>query len=220
MSRGEAWERIRLLDSKGVPVDLPFLEIDQELWDPEMKRLTVLFDPGRIKRGVLPREELGPVLIEGDEYALLIDREWQDGRGAPLLREFRKTFRVGAADRVPPDPGQWKINAPLPGTRGPLIANFPEPMEWALLQRLLQVVGPAGRIEGRVEIGVSEMEWRLIPARAWEPGEHALVVMTTLEDLAGNRIGRAFDLDLDRFDQVTRQVSPPTISIAFLVGGE
>jgi hypothetical protein len=60
MSRGEAWRRIHLLDQDGKAVELPFLEVDQELWDREYRRLTVLFDPGRIKRGLLPLEEVGP----------------------------------------------------------------------------------------------------------------------------------------------------------------
>src|SRR5262249_19518297 len=49
VQRGEAWKRIHLLREDGSAVDLPFLEIDQELWDPDTTRLTVLFDPGRIK---------------------------------------------------------------------------------------------------------------------------------------------------------------------------
>jgi hypothetical protein len=48
MARGEAWHHLRLRKDDGSAVDLPFLEIDQELWDAEGKRLTVLFDPGRI----------------------------------------------------------------------------------------------------------------------------------------------------------------------------
>jgi len=65
MSRGEAWKHIRLLNHEGKPVDLPFLELDQELWDPNYQRLTILFDPGRIKRGLLPREEAGPIIEQG-----------------------------------------------------------------------------------------------------------------------------------------------------------
>ncbi len=65
MRRGEAWQHIRLLDEHGAPVELPFLEIDQELWDTTNTRLTVLFDPGRIKRGLLPLNESGPNIQEG-----------------------------------------------------------------------------------------------------------------------------------------------------------
>src|SRR5205823_11683424 len=63
MSRGEAYQQIQLLDEKGKVVELPFLELDEELWDPDGKRFTLFFDPGRIKRGLKPREEVGPALI-------------------------------------------------------------------------------------------------------------------------------------------------------------
>ena len=135
MSRGEAWKRIHLLDASGSAVDHAFLEIDQELWDHGMQRLTVLFDPGRIKRGVLPREELGPALIEGEQYILRIDRDWQDAGGAPLVRGFRKTFRVGPSDRVSPEVNQWKVSSPAPGSSDPLTVRFAAPMDWALLHR-------------------------------------------------------------------------------------
>ena len=97
MRRGEAWQHIRLLDDKGVRVERPFLEIDQELWDPANMRLTVLFDPGRIKRGLVPNKEVGPPIVEGKQYTLLIDREFLDARGVPLHEEFRKSFRGAAA---------------------------------------------------------------------------------------------------------------------------
>ena len=70
MLRGEAWEHLQLLDSNGKVIDLAFLEIDQELWDRDQRRLTVLFDPGRIKRGVLPRDEIGAALEAGKSYTL------------------------------------------------------------------------------------------------------------------------------------------------------
>ena len=70
-------------DRKDKPLDLPLLELDQELWDREGQRLTVLFDPGRIKRGVLPRDEVGSALFEGSAYTLVIDSKWHDANGAP-----------------------------------------------------------------------------------------------------------------------------------------
>jgi hypothetical protein len=75
MRRGEAWQRVHLLDSDGKPVELAFLEIDQELWDRDHTRLTILFDPGRIKRGLLPLAESGKILEAGKRYTLAIDRD-------------------------------------------------------------------------------------------------------------------------------------------------
>jgi hypothetical protein len=38
--------------------------------------------------------------LAGDELSLpqVIDREWKDARGVPLLERFRKTFRGGISD--------------------------------------------------------------------------------------------------------------------------
>jgi hypothetical protein len=218
MSRGEAWQHIRLLDRKGDPIDLPFLEIDQELWDPEYKRLTVLFDPGRIKRGVLPLEEVGPAIEEGGQYTLVIDRHWRDARGAILQDEFRKTFHVGPAERASLDPGGWELIAPEGGTSDPLILNLPKPMDAALLKRLLQVLRGAERIDGTVALDRKETQWRFIPSQPWKSGNYELSIDTALEDLAGNRIDRPFDVDV--FDTITRRVAQKKTSLFFRVGSE
>ncbi len=211
MSRGEAWKHIRLLDQSGTAVELPFLEVDQELWDRDYRRLTVLFDPGRIKRGLVPLADVGPAIEEGKEYTLVIDRGWHDGRGAMLVSDFRKPFRVGPADRTPPDPAQWKLNAPMAGTSDPLVVIFPKPMDYALSMRLVEVEGVAGRIA----VERNETEWRFVPNQPWKPGPYRLKVDTSLEDLAGNRIGRAFDVDT--FERVTETLSRKAIELPFEV---
>src|SRR5579859_1325208 len=76
MSRGEAYHRIHLQDAAGKTIERPFLELDEELWDPEGKRFTLFLHPGRIKLGLQPREELGPPLEEGKRYTLVIDAAW------------------------------------------------------------------------------------------------------------------------------------------------
>lgn len=65
MSRGEAYRRIRLVQANGEPVAHPFLELEEELWDHTGTRFTLFFDPGRVKRGLKPREQFGPALEEG-----------------------------------------------------------------------------------------------------------------------------------------------------------
>ena len=52
MSRGEVYKRVRLLDADGKRIDSAFLELDEELWDPLGKRITLLIQPGRIKQGL------------------------------------------------------------------------------------------------------------------------------------------------------------------------
>ena len=92
MSRGHIYDYMHLRDDAGKEVEIPFLEIDEELWNPAMTRLTLFIDPGRIKRGVQPLEEVGPALQEGKRYRLVIDQLWKDGSGNPLKEAFQKTF--------------------------------------------------------------------------------------------------------------------------------
>ena len=37
-----------------------------------------------------------------------------------------------------------------------------------------------------------------MPRQPWSAGEYALVVEKVLEDVSGNRVGRAFEVDEDR----------------------
>jgi hypothetical protein len=212
MSRGEAWKYIRLLKSDGTPVELPFLEIDQEMWDADAKRLTVLFDPGRIKRGVKPLEDIGPAIEAGHSYTLTIDRQWLDGTGAPLMASHRKEFRVTEADRVPIDPARWTLSSVKAGTRDALTIAFREPLDAALASRLIWVEG----VSGKAVLGAEEREWRFVPDQPWAAREYAIQVDTALEDLAGNKIGRPFEVDT--FERVSQRVKREVISLPLRVG--
>jgi hypothetical protein len=94
-----------------------------------------------------------------------------------------------------------------------LVVRFPWPLDRALLARSLQIWTDNSRVDGTVAIdGTSiidqgERGWRFKPARrAWLPGTYTLVVRPELEDVCGNRIGRAFET-LDSTDDTNR---PPT----------
>ena len=199
MSRGEVYDRIRLIHDDGKVVDHPFLRLGEELWDPTGTRLTVLIDPGRIKRGLKPREELGPVLEAGRSYTLVIDAAWPDAEGDPLGAEFRKKFRAGPADEVQPDPKTWTFDRPQPSTRDPLTLTFPGPIDRALLESALTLVDPRGEaVDGHLSIEANETRWRFTPDAPWLAGAYQLVVDIDLEDLAGNSIGRPFEVDVAR----------------------
>jgi hypothetical protein len=217
MSRGEAEQRIHVLDAAGKPLRGVFLP-GQELWDPRNQRLTMTFDPGRIKRDLASNRAMGPPIAEGKPYTLLIDREWLDATGVPLTSSFRKTFRGGPAVRQPPDPGTWRIVAPSAGSRDPLVVAFPRPMNYTLLQRTLKIAGPHGQVGGAVAVARNESEWRFTPASPWSAGTHRLVIDTSLEDLAGNKIGQPFDIDV--FDRVTEHLVTGTTSIAFEIAAQ
>jgi hypothetical protein len=207
MSIGEAWRHLKLLDSDGKAIELPFLEIQEELWDLGRRRLTVLFDPGRVKRGLVPNKEVGPPLVAGRRYTLLVERDWQDAAGAPMAAEFRKDFRAVESDRTSPDPSKWRIATPAARSRAPLSVEFPEPLDHSLLERLVTVEDAAGRaVPGEIAIDREETRWRFTPDAAWAAGEYRLVVGEWLEDLAGNRPDKVFDVDLwEKVDPKVRQ---------------
>jgi hypothetical protein len=217
MSRGEAYERIHLVDASGKPVAAPFLELAEELWSNDGRRFTLLFDPGRIKRGLKPREEAGPVLEAGKEYTLAIDGDWLDALGNPLENGCRRTFVAGPPDLTCPDPKSWKVQPPRAGTREPLVVLFPEVLDQALSLRLVTVDNDAGEsVSGQASTAAEETAWTFTPRDPWRPGRYRLSIGTDLEDLAGNSVARPFEVDLT--GPITAQVKSETVKLPFAIG--
>lgn len=216
MSRGEAFDRLHLIDlTNNQEVKLPFLEISEELWDRDQKRLTVLFDPGRVKRGLVPHEEAGPPLIAGRRYRLVVDSAFSDARNRPLAATFHKEFLATPGVRHGIDIKTWVLTSPAAGTRDPLVVEFPRPLDSGLLQRCLVVVQPraAGPVRGEAALDRNEMRWTFTPDEPWSGGPHQLQVSRLLEDLAGNRLGRPFDVDV--FEKVTSTADAGSTALPF-----
>ena len=76
----------------------------------------------------------------------------------------------------------------------PLSVSFPHALDHGLLQRALVVRRGPDEVQGEAAIEQEEMRWTFTPSRPWRAGEHTLQVFTVLEDPAGNRIGRAFEV--------------------------
>lgn len=197
MSRGEAYRRVHLIDSERGEVELPFLELGEELWDTTGTRFTLFFDPGRIKREVKPLEEVGAALEAGRSYVFKVDADWSDAHGLPLKASFEKPFRATEPDRSQPVPASWRILPVSAGSREPLQVRFDEPLDRALLERMLRVTASDQRdVPGSIAISGGEQTWTLTPDEPWSAGRHALVVDTRLEDRAGNSVGRPFEVEL------------------------
>lgn len=194
---------VHLYDQAGYEVDLPFVEIEGGLWDPVGRRLTLLFHPGRVKRGVGPNIALGAPLREGQRYRLVIDAGMRDASGYPLATAFEKEFLAGAADRRSPDLRDWRLAPPASGTDAVMV-DFPEPFDHALLHRWIIVEDSGGRpIVGQVTVTHNETRWSFRPDSPWPSGACAIYVHPALEDLAGNTFHYLFDQD------VTRRSMPP-----------
>ncbi|HMJ64069.1 MAG TPA: hypothetical protein VK615_01870 [Candidatus Binatia bacterium] len=216
MSRGNIYDYIHLRDSFGKEVELPFLQIDEELWNADMTRLTLFIDPGRIKRGVRPLEEVGPALEAGKKYQLIIDRQWKDATGHPLKEMFTKTFSVGPPDRTPVDPKEWKIEIPKPQTRDPLAITFPKPMDYALASRMIHIVRDSGEsLRGTNSLVNHEQRWLFASDAPWAVSKYVVAVQTTIEDLAGNNIGKLFEVDL--FEGVKGRFTNSVVKLPFEV---
>jgi hypothetical protein len=217
MSQGDAFDHIALLDESGARInDPPFLLRSGELWDRDFKRFTLFFDPGRVKRDLGPSLELGPALTEGKRYTLVVDGKWVDAESNPLKAEFRKTFTVGPADRKPIDLNTWKIVAPASGGRDAFVVEFPEPMDHAIVLRELDVLDAAGKpIEGAVALERDDTRWKLMPVAPWKKGSYTLRVGTDTADLAGNMVGRTFEVDL--FEKIDEWIVRQTRDLSFKI---
>jgi hypothetical protein len=198
MNLGEAYRRVRLVDDKGQTVARPFLELEEELWNPQMTRFTLLFDPGRIKHGLVSQMELGPALVAGRTYKLVVDAGWHDAQNRPLAQPTSKTFRTTPAQRGRPDPAQWKITLPHHDSTEPLVVVFDRPMDYPMLQRVISVRELAGTsVSGTITISDHERKWSFTPRSSWQQGNYHLAVQTILEDPAGNSVRKEFEVDLN-----------------------
>ena len=215
MSLDQALAHIRLRDKTGQVLNRPFLDVQDELWDREHRRLTLFLDPGRIKRGLQPNLSEGAPLSSGQTLTLEVNHLWLDGEGQPLIGDYRKSFRVIEADRESPNPSYWEWVIPAAGSEEPLELRFPEPLDYGLLGSGLAVVDENQReVAGRFAIGEAEREWRFQPTLPWRPGRYALQVSPRLEDLAGNNLRRVFDRDL-RQQPDTKSTAASTLMMTF-----
>lgn len=215
MSRGGVYKHIHLLDSEGERVDRAFLELEPELWDRESRRLTLLFDPGRIKRGLRPRSDLGSALEAGSRYTLLIGQGLEDAAGSNLVRTAKKHFKVGVADRVSPNPDQWTLRVPKSGSRDSLVLDLDEPVDHGLLLRMPEVVDPKGDlVPGEAFVSDGETRWMFVPDDVWKAARFDLRVDIRLEDRAGNRLDGLFDQVIEGQESGQKR-SEPFVSVPF-----
>src|SRR5439155_11445709 len=73
-----ARDLVHLVDEHGNEVIDAFLPLSVSLWNVDHTRYTLLFDPGRVKRGILPNRLMGQPLARGKRYTLVVDPGWRD----------------------------------------------------------------------------------------------------------------------------------------------
>jgi hypothetical protein len=198
MSEGFAARAIRLLlTSSGETLEGTILPMSPELWDRGRRRLTLLLDPGRIKRGLVPNATAGYPIEAGMDVTLMVDSSFRDSAGAELRESFHRRYRVGPALRRRVDPGLWCCDWPPAGSIKPITIGFDRPIDHALAQRCLHVFDDSTTpVAGAVSVDRGETVWRFHPARSWAAGRYSIKVDPRLEDPAGNSVRRVFDRDI------------------------
>lgn len=196
MRRGQVTEKLRLLDENNKVIQDAFIVGPLgELWDRDQRRLTLLLDPGRIKRGVAPNRNLGPALKAGGRRTLSIDGQFTDAEGHPIESEVRKTYEIDEAIREAVSPNRWVIAAPASGTRASLRIRFDRALDSGMLSHAIGIYDLTGaRVEGRTGFGAGETEWSFTPTEPWADSGHIIRVASSLEDVSGNNILAPMDV--------------------------
>ena len=189
-----AFDYIKLLDDAGNADEAAFMKFKQELWNEDRTRLTLLMDPGRIKREVATNVRLGPALRAGKRYELKVEGGWPTADGASLLTAFSKPFVVDEALRELPNKDQWDITVPGMGTRDAIEVGFDRPFDYQLLLKDIRVLSEDGQqIKGEIQIDKHEHEWRFLPDHPWAVENMLIIVNSELEDVAGNNFKDLLD---------------------------
>ena len=176
-------ERLVLRAADGALVAQPFLE--QELWSPDGKTLTLLLHPGRVKSGLRAHDEAGRALHSGDHVTLLLD-------GEPL-----KTWRVGPARMAAPDPRRWSVHAPRTGSRDAVIVTLDAPIDAQAVGYIAVVSAHGEKVQGRATLAPGEGVWRFSPETPWAEGQYRLLMHPRLEDPQGNALRNRFEQKAD-----------------------
>jgi hypothetical protein len=216
MRRGRAQANIEILGPDGKPAPDVFYRAPVELWDRSMTCLTVLLDPGRLKRGVGPNRILGPPLKASQRYTLAVGPDMIDVYGRPLREGFSKSFTVSEADRAPIDITAWKIRPPTVDSHEPLEVVFPTALDWAQLWHGITVASAdREQMSGRIEVDRGETRWHFTPDVPWRVGAHSVHVSPDLEDACGNTPYAPFDGPLRSANEL--DVEKAVRSVLFVV---
>ncbi|MCJ8337453.1 MAG: hypothetical protein MJK10_03190 [Pseudomonadales bacterium] len=182
---------IHLINSTGVVDTQAFMNFGTELWSPDAKRLTVLLDPGRIKRGVETNEALGSALLVGESYNLVIDGHWPTYEGKTLERGFVKSIVVDAPYRTLPSLEHWLV---IEAVRSQLKVSLDRVFDSALLKRFVMITDNKGSpILGKIALGASEKSFTFIPNKPFESKAINIVIDPRLEDISGNNFAGLLD---------------------------
>ncbi|MEM6539918.1 MAG: Ig-like domain-containing protein [Bacteroidota bacterium] len=174
----------------------PFLDLEAELWDKNHTRLTLWFDPGRIKTNLIPNKERGLPLTQNHSYSITIDKNWRSADGIPLAQSYSKTIHVVGKDIKRPNPNNWVITPPKKNTKSLLKINFNELLDPILALESIKLLQGDIPLSGNLELTNTGNTLLFAPSDYWKVGQYSVHIDPILEDLAGNNLNTLFDTDL------------------------
>jgi hypothetical protein len=214
MQEGQSAKFVHVLSGQDT-VAGAFLDLQPELWNHDRTLLTLWLDPGRIKRDLQPNRSLGNPLRAGRQYKVVVSSKWKSARGISLAQIFLKDFVVVSRDTISPDPKQWMVKVPSPGTKSALTVDFKEALDFVLSTEAIKVQNErTGIVKGQKSADREGHIFVFIPEQPWSKGVYTVQVQSRMEDLAGNNLNRPFDLDVSKMHEV---ISRETHSIQFEV---
>ncbi len=217
MSEGEAIRNISVLNKNtGDTLAGTFLDLQPELWNADNTLLTLWFDPGRIKRGLIPNLLMGAPLNKGAHYEIIIKSDWRGANRLPLSKSYSKEFYTVVRDNFSPDPGNWKMLIPTANSNESFRIEFGESMDAVLAIEAIQILDPDRNvIPGREYLLKEETLYEFSPDQAWHTGGYIIQIETRLEDLAGNNINRLFDQEIS--NQKTVEEGEDVVELTFRI---
>lgn len=187
---------IALRRSNGEVIDNPFL--NQELWSPNGKILTVLLHPGRVKSGLIAHNEIGQILMPGEQVSLTLNGD------------IVKTWKVGPKEVYGPDLKAWYLATVSAGSLEPLVVCLDKPIDGRNVGYLNVIDDRNRKISGFSKLSDGEKIWTFYPTIKWRKGVYQLLVYANLEDAAGNRLGHSFEMGSNKssFAKINDAVIP------------
>lgn len=197
MSKAGALDAIELRNANGARVQGAFLTNKIDLWSPDARRLTVLFDPGRVKTGLIAHNTMGRALNVGEHYTLYINQSMRTANGCALAGSFQKSFLVSNPDFEPPRIDQWKIQPPKTDSLNWLSVTLNGPHDHVSLAYRIRVLDQQGSVlPGHIKLKKNESEWLFKPSQPWGHRNYSISIDPLLEDISGNRITGSFEKPL------------------------
>ena len=159
---------VRLIDENGTIVKDTFLTHKVDLWSQDKQRLTVLFDPGRVKTGLQAHHQLGRALKKGHRYRLEIDTSFIGVSGCHLAAVYSKDFDVAGPDKQIPDPDHWTITTPKAGTTDKINIALNGVYDHVSLAYRIRIKDKKGQVvPGYIEISDDDSDWMFKPDQPW-----------------------------------------------------